>query len=385
MTAAPYPSPLSAIRRLGGALVSVLLLALALPAGARGQVGSAADADFVAAVDSIVQAAMREGPLAGVSVAITRGGEPILVRGYGHADLEHGVPVSENTVFRIGSVTKQFTAAAIMRLVEQGRIDLQDPVSEYLDGLPAWADEVSIHHLLNHTSGVKSYTSLGPEWMEIMPLDLTHEKMVALFRDRPVDFTPGERYLYNNSGYYLLGMILEEVTGQPYAEHLQSTFYEPLDLDATVYCSEGPLIPHRAEGYVLEDGSFRNDPPIGMTQPFSAGALCSTAADLARWARALAHGDVVSTDSYRHMTTPTRLTGGEERSYGYGLGMGELGGEPYVAHGGGINGFISQLAYYPEADVAIAVLSNSQNANAPAIEKQITRRLLGIPESEEKE
>lgn len=359
----------------------VLLTFLSLAACAASS-PPAAPAPRAAAVDSIVEAAMHDGPIPGVSVAITRGGVPVLMRGYGYADLEHGVPAVEKTVYRIGSVTKQFTAAAIMRLVEQGRIELDDPVSEYLPGLASWAGEVTIHQLLNHTSGVKSYTSLGPTWMEIMPLDRTHEQMVALFRDAPTDFAPGEQWRYNNSGYYLLGMIIEKVTGQSYAEYLEEEFYGPLGLDATVYCSEGPLIPNRAEGYVVQDGEFRNDAPISMTQPYSAGSLCSTVGDLARWARALARGEVVSPASYRQMIEPTRLADGKEQAYGYGLSTGKLGEEPYVAHGGGINGFISQLAYYPEADVAIAVLSNSQNANSSAIEQQIARRVLGIPAPE---
>ncbi|HET7275618.1 MAG TPA: serine hydrolase domain-containing protein, partial [Longimicrobiaceae bacterium] len=330
-------------------------------------------------IDSIVEEAMREGQIPGVSVAVTRGGEPVHVRGYGYADLENDVEATPETVYRIGSVTKQFTSAAIMRLVEEGKIDLQDPVSEYIHGLPAWSDEVTIHHLLNHTSGVKSYTSV-PEWLELMPLEMTHEEMLEVFKDEPVDFAPGDDWSYNNSGYYMLGMVIESVTDQTYAEYLEEEFYEPLGLEGTVYCGEARLIENRAEGYVVEDGEIYNDPPIDMTQPYSAGSLCSTVVDLTRWARLLASGEVVSPASYRTMTTPTRLNDGTEHPYGYGLFTGTLEGEPSIAHGGGINGFISYLAYYPEADVSVAVLSNSQSANSSAIAQEIARRVLGLPE-----
>lgn len=365
--------------RPAAALLGAMLLAGAAPAAAGAQQAPLAGPALLAAVDSIVQTAMRDGPIPGVSVAITRGGEPVLVRGWGHADLELDVPAGERTVYRIGSVTKQFTAAAIMRLVEQGKVELDDTLSEYLQGLPAWADRVTIHQLLNHTSGIRSYTALGPRWIDVMPLDRTHEQMLALFKDEPADFGPGARFLYNNSGYYLLGLVIEKVTGQGYADHLEEQFHRPLGLESTLYCSERPLVKHRAEGYAVDDGQFVNDAPISMTQPYAAGALCSTVGDLAAWARALAHGRVVSPDSYRRMTTPTTPGDGKEVGYGYGLSMGDLAGEPYVAHGGGINGFISQLSYYPRADVAIAVLSNSGSAPSDQIERAIARKVFGIP------
>ena len=373
------PSACRCLRGGAAALTTAWLLLQGAPGVAHAQTHARDDRALSAAVDSIAAAAVREHPLPGLSVAVVRGGEPVLLRGYGYADLENDVPATEQTVYRIGSVTKQFTAAAILRLVEQGRVRLDAPVSHYLSGLPAWADRVTIEQLLNHTSGIKSYTALGPKWLDGMSLERTHEQMVALFRDEPADFAPGERWLYNNSGYCLLGLVVEEVTGQPYAEYLKEQFLEPLGLESTTYCSERSLIRHRAEGYAVEDGRFVNDAPISMTQPYSAGALCSTVGDLTRWARALAQGGVIKADTYRRMTTPTALPGGKEQSYGYGLAVGELGGQPWVAHGGGINGFISQLTYYPEADVAIAVLSNSGSAPSGQIERQVARRVLGIP------
>jgi D-alanyl-D-alanine carboxypeptidase len=360
------------------AALAALLFASVAPPAAQAQSNAPDAAALQVAVDSIALAALRGEPLPGLSIAVVRGGEPVVLKGYGFADVENDVPATAETVYRIGSITKQFTAAAILRLAEQGRVSLDAPVGEYLSGLPTWADQVTVHQLLNHTSGIRSYTALGPRWMEVMPLERTHEQMVALFRDEPADFAPGERWLYNNSGYYLLGMIIEEVTGKPYAEYLEGEFFRPLGLASTVYCSERPLIKNRAEGYAVQDGRFVNDAPIDMTQPFSAGAYCSTVADLVRWARALAQGQVVSAESYGKMTTPTALPAGAEQAYGYGLAVGSLDGHPWVAHGGGINGFISQLAYYPEVDLAVAVLSNSGSAPSGRIARDIARRALDL-------
>jgi CubicO group peptidase (beta-lactamase class C family) len=337
-------------------------------------------AALAAAIDSIAEAALREGPIPAISIAVVRGSDTIALRGYGYAELENEVPASAETVYRIGSITKQFTAAAILRLVEQGRISLEDPVSKHLAGLPEWSQRVTVHQLLNHTSGIRSYTGLGPKWTERMRLDLTHDELVALFRDEPADFAPGERWLYNNSAYYLAGMIIEKVTGQSYGEYLQQTFFEPLGLDSTIYCDQRPIIKHRAAGYSVAEGKFTNAAPLSMHQPFSAGALCSTVRDLVKWREALTSGRVITPASYARMTTATPLSGGKEHPYGYGLSLGELQGHRFVAHGGGINGFITYLSYYLEQDLTIAVLTNSGNSNPSRIERQIARRVLGLPE-----
>lgn len=363
---------------------ALVLLAGAVPSGAQAQ-QLPGKAEMEAAVDSIVAASRARMPTPGLTVAVVRGRDTLVMKGYGQADVELGVAATPETVYRIGSVTKQFTAAAVMRLVEQGKLSLDDPITEYLPDFPTQGHTVTVRHLLDHTSGIKSYTSLGKKWMKVLPLELTHEELLDLFEDEPFDFAPGEKWAYNNSGYYLLGMIIEKVTGKSYGEHLEEMLFQPLGLASTMYCSESRIIPNRAEGYTLEDGELRNDAPIGMNQPGAAGALCSTAPDLLRWQAALESGKVVSAASYRAMTTPATLANGEPTTYGFGLRIGEVEGHREVAHGGGIPGFSTWLGRYPDDSLSVLVLINSDVASTGPIVKAVTRRALGLPVEEVKD
>ena len=307
--------------------------------------------DLEVQVDHWAQAALDEGVVAGISVAVEHDGELLVAKGYGMADLEQDVAASKNTVYRIGSITKQFTAAAIMQLVEAGQVRLDAPIQEYVD-FPTGDHEVTVEQLLHHTSGIKSYTGLGEEWTRTVPLDIAHDELLGMVVDKPFDFSPGEEWRYNNSGYYLLGVIVENVTNGTYPDYVEQTLAAPLGLERTTYCDEKRLIPGRAEGYELEEGELVNDDSISMTQPFAAGSLCSTVLDLLRWQAALESGEVVSDDSYAQMTTEGLLNDGESTGYGYGLGVGELDGHLRVSHGGGINGFVTHLASYPDDEPA---------------------------------
>jgi CubicO group peptidase (beta-lactamase class C family) len=335
-------------------------------------------AELRARIDSIVTSMMGPTGAPGISIAVVRGSDTIALEGYGQADIENGVPVTDRSVFRIGSITKQFTAAAVMKLVEQGRVGLDAPLSEYLPDYAGPGRRVTVHQLLNHTSGIPSYTGLGERFWTRSRLDLTHEQMLELFAADSLEFEPGSRWAYNNSGYYLLGMLIEKVTGESYAAHLSNTQFGPLGLSQTLYCDEAPIVPHRAEGYDLVDGRIVNAAPLSMRPPGAAGALCSTPRDLVRWTRALAGGRVVSADSYRRMTTPTSLTAGDSQAYGYGLVPGRIEDHEVVAHGGGINGFNSYASHLPALDVTIVVLANGPT-NAARVHERITRAVLGLP------
>ncbi|MGH7720140.1 MAG: serine hydrolase domain-containing protein [Gemmatimonadaceae bacterium] len=336
-----------------------------------------------AAIDSIAEAEIKTGTVAGISIAVMRGDEVIVAKGYGMADVENQVPATENTVYRIGSITKQFTAAAIMQLAEQGKLSLDDELTKYFRDYPTQGRRVTVRHLLNHTSGIRSYTALGPRWFATTPLEVPADSIVALFSREPFDFAPGERFLYNNSGYFLLGLIVEKASGQSYPAYLEEHFFKPLGLSATHYCNERPIIRHRAEGYSVVAGQLANDAPMSMTHPYSAGALCASVLDLLAWQKALTGGKVVSAASYREMTTPRPLPGGAAMSYGYGLGVGDLQGHRKVGHGGGINGFVSQLALYPADSLAIAVLVNTEGQTAGRLERHIAHLALGIRERAE--
>jgi D-alanyl-D-alanine carboxypeptidase len=353
----------------------VLLAAFSAPLGAQ---APARDA-LAARIDSIVTAAMGPTGAPGISVAVVRGSDTIALKGYGLADVENNVGVTDRSVFRIGSITKQFTSAAVMKLVEQGRVRLDAPLSEYLPAFGGPGRSVTIHHLLNHTSGIPSYTGLGERFWSRSRSDLTHEDMLALFEDDSLEFEPGSRWAYNNSGYYLLGMVIEKVTGEPYDAHLRSAQFEPLGLTQTLYCHERPIVPHRVEGYGVEDGTIINAAPLSMNAPGAAGALCSTARDLVRWTRALAAGRVVSEDSYHAMTAPTSLTAGGTQAYGYGLIPSQIGGHDAISHGGGINGFNSFMSHIPAQDLTIVVLANGPT-NSGELHGRIVRAVLGLPE-----
>ena len=263
--------------------------------------------------------------------------------------------VDADTTFRIGSITKQVTAALVMRLVESGEIGLDDPITKHVS-YPVGGYEVTVRHLLTHTSGIKSYTGIDSV-MSTIALDRSHDELLAFVREEPFDFAPNDAYRYNNTGYHLLGMILENVTGKTY-DALVADLAAELELDSTTNGSNARIIANRAQGYEMQDGELVNARLIAMTQPFAAGAMLSSAGDLVRWQRALIGGDVVSEASYAAMITPHVLNDGAATTYGFGLGLGEDQGDTVVQHGGGIFGFNSMLTYYPDTDVSISVISN---------------------------
>jgi D-alanyl-D-alanine carboxypeptidase len=336
------------------------------------------DTEILAKTDAIAAEHLKGPGAVGLSVGVARKGAVIVARAYGLADAEFDVPADKDTMFRIGSVTKQFTAAAVMRLVEQGKISLDDDLGKYLPDFPLQGNTVTILHLLNHTSGIPSYTSLGKEWAKVQPMELTHEEMLALVKDKPFDFKPGEKWSYNNTAYYMLGMVIEKVAGVTYARHLQDEFFTPLNLDRTRYDSNSTLMKNRAQGYALRNGELTNDDPLGMSQPYAAGSLISTGGDLVKWSMALTSGKVVKPESFTQMTTATILPDGQNTHYGFGLEMSEWEGRRCVRHGGGIFGFNSMLMWLPDEDVHIAVISNGEAVKSGRIANDIARAVFGI-------
>jgi CubicO group peptidase (beta-lactamase class C family) len=351
-----------------------LALAVAHPSAAQDGLWGGA---LVSKIDSLAEATLADGPVAALSVGVKRGGDLLLVKGYGLADVENDVTATAETVYRIGSITKQFTAAAVMQLVEAGKIGLDDSVTKFLPNYPMQGHEVTIRHLLTHTSGIKSYTGLE-SWRPTMTVDLTDEELLDLFKDKEFDFDPGERFLYNNSGFYLLGMIVGVASESTYSEYLDEHLFGPLGLTGSSYCDERRVIRGRAEGYDSVDGELLNDDYLSMNQPGAAGALCSTVPDLLAWTHSLSTGRVVSDASYTQMTTPGTLNDGSATGYAFGLGVGALDGHPRVSHGGGINGFNAMLAHYPEEDLDVVVLSNTAGGHSGQIAELIAKWALGI-------
>jgi len=330
-----------------------------------------------ARIDSLVAADVASTPIAGLAIAVVKGRDTIAMRGYGYADVENDVPVTPASVFRIGSVTKQFTSAAIMQLVDKGRLSLDDTLGAMLPNMPAAWRKVTLRQLLNHTSGIPSYTDVGPKWQRRWREDMLPDSLLAFTVSDTMNFAPGSNWRYDNTGYVLLGMILDKVTGQPYPKYLQEQFFKPLGLASTMYCYTQPLIKHRALGYERRGKQLVNAEYLSMTQPYSAGALCSTVGDLVKWNQALQVGGLVSRPSFTQMTTP--LGAAVKPRYGFGLATDSLSGHRRISHSGGIHGFQSELAYYPSDSLTVVVLANSTPAPVGLIAGNLARVVFGLP------
>lgn len=365
-------------------LLSSLLLAAA-PAAPIAKLPSAAE--LAPRIDALAAEALKEGPVAGLSLAVVRGGDVAIHKGYGLANLELGVPVTEQSLFRIGSITKQFTAAAIMRLVEQGQVKLDDDVTKYV-AFPTQGRRITLRHLLTHTSGLKGYTELE-DFAKRAPLELTPDEVLALLKDVPPLFEPGAKWSYSNTGYFLLGLVIEKASGMTYADYVEKNLFPRAGLGNTWYCDVSRILPHRVAGYALVKRQLVNAQPLGMSVPYAAGSLCSTASDLVAWSRALESGKVVSPESYRLMTTPVKTADGKGAGaypYGFGLAMTDFEGHPTVEHGGGINGFVTNLVRFPKDDLTVVVLFNTRGPGSPQmLSEKLARLALGIPEPEVKD
>ena len=291
------------------------------------------------------------------SVLVARDGKVLLNQGYGSANLEWGVPNSPTTKFRLGSITKQFTAASVLLLEERGKLKTDDLVKKYIPNAPVAWDKITIFHLLTHTSGIPSFTGF-PDYASTEAVKTTPEKLVERFRDKPLEFQPGEKWNYSNSGYVLLGYLIEKISGQSYSEFLQQNIFDPLGMKDSGYDSNLTIIPHRAEGYTPKPKGLEHAGYIDMSIPFSAGALYSTTEDLLRWEQGLFGGKLLSAASLQKMTTPFK------HDYAFGLGVRDDKGHKVIEHGGGIEGFNTQLAYYPDDKLVIVALGNL-NGGAP--------------------
>ncbi len=335
---------------------------------------------LLARIDSIVASELARTQTPGAAIAVEHHGRLLVARGFGYENLESNSRTSAETVFRIASVTKQFTAAAVMQLVDQGKISLDDEITKYLPDFPTQDHRVTIRHLLTHTSGIKSYTGLGPKfWSESSRLDLSNDQMIALFKDLPFDFKPGEKYAYNNSAFFLLGVIIEKVTGMPYRKYVEEKVFQPLGLASSSYCDDRAIIPHRAAGYEATAGTVSNAAPMSLNVPGAAGALCSTVLDLVQWQRAFDEARPISAGSRDQIRTSATLNDGKPTNYGFGVSLRPFEGRRAFAHSGGINGFATWLARYPDDALTVTVLTNSSGGPAVRIGELIARVVLGIP------
>ncbi len=297
----------------------------------------------------------------GAAALVVRNGEVLLRKGYGLAELELGVPVAPEMVFELGSVTKQFTAAAILMLEERGLLSVEDDVTKHLPDYPTHGAKITIDHLLTHVSGIPSYTGL-PEWIPRIREDISLTDLIGLFKDKPLEFEPGERWAYNNSAYILLGAVIEKVSGKTYEDFVEQEIFAPLGMKRSCYGSQSEVIPGRAEGYGKDENGHRRAAYLSMTQPFSAGALFSTVDDLWLWEQGLASGRLLRPQSLARLFTPAKLNSGVNSHYAYGWNTFEYGGRKVIEHGGDIFGFSSHVVRVPEEKLYVAILSNTSAA-----------------------
>ena len=347
------------IRRLG---IALLLAAIGLAQDVFAQ--------DVSRMEQVVQASVSDKTFMG-SVLVARGDEILLSKGYGSANLEWDIPNTPNTKFRLGSVTKQFTAASILLLEERGKLTTDDLVKKFMPDAPAAWDKITIFHLLTHTSGIPNFTAF-PDYQSQQPFAATPEKLVARFRDKPLDFEPGEKWSYSNSGYVLLGYVLEKASGETYENFVQANIFEPLGMKDSGYDSNSAILLRRAAGYARGKDGAVNAGFIHMSIPFSAGALYSTTEDLLRWEQGLFGGKVLSAASLAKMTAPFKS------DYACGVSVRTVSGHKVIDHGGGIEGFNTFLAYYPEHKLTVVALANL-NGRAP---QEIVTRLAALARGE---
>lgn len=313
----------------------------------------------------------------GVAVLVARGDTVIYRSARGRADVEAGVPLKPEDRFRIGSVTKQFAAAGVLALVEAGKVKLDDPLSKYVPGYPN-GDNITVLQLLNHTSGVKSYTGIPGHMAGPIRNDLTTAQLIDVFKDHPVDFAPGAQWAYNNSGYVLAGAVIEAASGQPWHDYLRTTFFEPLGMRDTGYGHDPAIVAKQVKGYTFDGGKPAPAMQLSMTQPHAAGALVSNVDDLLRWNRALHEGRVLKSETYRRMITPEGKAADPGVGYGFGLTADTVRGQPQLQHGGGIFGFSSFLAYLPGPDISVVVLENDDTYPGRERPDALARRLAAI-------
>lgn len=332
-------------------------------------------------IDQIVEAEIKPGG-PGAAVAVVKDGEVIHRKGYGLANIEWNIPITPDTVFRLASISKQFTAVAIMMLAERGKLSVDDLLTDFLPDYPTSGHDITIHHLLTHTSGIASYTSI-PEFLQRDGyIDRTTTEMVDYFKSRPFDFRPGARYLYNNSGYFLLGVIIEKVSGQSYEDFLRENIFAPLGMAQSYYMHTAPIIPKRASGYhPSPDGGFINAPYLSMTAPYAAGSLGSTVDDLVKWDQALRRNTLIKAETLKRMHQPTTLNDGSTSDYGYGWVCGQYHEHAIVHHSGGIHGFSTNMIHYFDDGLGVIVLSNFAGFETGKVMMAISRRILGLPDA----
>jgi CubicO group peptidase (beta-lactamase class C family) len=342
--------------------MALIILTTALLGAHQAQAAGAACANpaFQREAQAAIQA-YATGDMFSGAVLVAVDGKPVLRQGVGLAERELGVAATPQTKFRIGSITKQFTATAILQLQEAGKLSIDDPISKYYTDAPAAWSKITLRHLLTHTSGIPTYTALPNFFEKEARQPHTPEELIKLTRDKPLEFEPGSKFAYDNSGYILLGYVVEKVSGQRYADYVQQHIFTPLGMTSSGYDDSDRVIPGRAQGYARgPDGAWRNAPFLDMSVPYAAGSLYSTVDDMLTWDQAIYAARLLKPESLKAMSTDYG------HKYGFGFQIDQKWGQDRVWHNGGINGFTASFQRYPTARVTAVALNNE---GSPATDK----------------
>ena len=321
-------------------------------------------------VDDYLAQEMKAQHIPGLALGVYRNGEIVKAQGYGLANVELNVAVKPETIFQSGSVGKQFAATAVMMLVEEGKVGLDDAITKYFPGAPDTWNNIKVRNLLSHTSGLAEYESderTGPSGPFYLRLDFTEDELLKKAEALPFDFQPGEKWSYRNTNYLLLGFLIRKVTGEFYGDYLQERIFKPLGMNATRIISEADIIPNRAAGYQLVKGELKNQDWVSPTFNSTAdGALYFTVLDLAKWDAALYTEKLVKKSSLDQMWTVAKLNDGKpnKSNYGFAWTIDQMNGHRVIEHGGAWQGFTTYIARYVDDKLTVVVLTNLDSANS---------------------
>nr|WP_294937947.1 serine hydrolase domain-containing protein [uncultured Flavobacterium sp.] len=337
-----------------------LLLLLFITIGSPAQLLSAQNLETK--IDSVLLTVFKDNKGPGGVFLVAQKGKPIYQKAFGKANVLQDIDLTPKSVFQLGSITKQFTTVAILMLEEQGKLNVNNPVSKYIPDYPS-GDKITLHHLLTHTSGIKDFTKMKA-LKDIAQKDLSPKEMVDFFKNETVDFAPGEKFEYSNSGYIVLGYIIELVSGTTYENYINTHIFKKLKMNNSRYANDDADIANRAYGYHKKENDYVDKRKISFNIPFSSGALMSTADDMLKWQNALNRNLLLKSNTMKKAYTKYTLNNGEAFTYGYGWHLKEIDAVAVREHGGSIFGFKTMGVYVPEIDVYVIGFSNC-DCNSP--------------------
>lgn len=317
----------------------------------------------------------------GLSILVAKDGKPIYKKAFGKSNMELNTLMNLENVFQIGSITKQFTAISILMLEEQGKLKIDDDILKYIPDYPTHGNLITIHHLLNHTSGIKNSTPVGKQGA-ISKTDMSSIELIDYFKNEPLDFKPGDNFKYSNAGYILLGRIIEIVSGESYQDFIETNIFKKTGMDSSYYGSMNELIKNRASGYQFDQNIFSNADYMSLTLPYAAGSILSTVDDLLKWQNALNSNLLIKRSSFEKAIKPSLLNNGKIISYGYGFRIANLEASKVIAHTGSTKGFTSIALFFPKENIYIAALSNCNCKNISDVTKKIATIVINKTQSD---